>query len=144
MSIFPTDIDLNSVIAKTTEENTDLPLAKEYAWDFNTNDFIYNNGKNVIVEGNEAVKVWIYKTLKTTRYNHLAYTWDYGNEFDTLIGKRYSNEYIQSEVERLLKECLLINPYIKELSNIKATMEHRTLHIDFTATTIYGEVNINV
>lgn len=144
MSIFPTDIDLNSVIAKTTEENTDLPLAKEYAWDFNTNDFIYNNGKNVIVEGNEAVKVWIYKTLKTTRYNHLAYTWDYGNEFDTLIGKRYSNEYIQSEVERLLKECLLINPYIKELSNIKATAEHRTLHIDFTATTIYGEVNINV
>ena len=44
----------------TAEE--DLPLYKEYAWVFDTDKFIYDNaGNHVLVEGNEAVKVWIYK-----------------------------------------------------------------------------------
>ena len=43
-----------------TEE--DLPLYKEYAWDFDTDKFIYDNaGNHVLGEGNEAIKVWIYK-----------------------------------------------------------------------------------
>lgn len=143
MSIFPSSADIENVISQTTQ-NTELPLFKEYAWDFSTNDFIYNNGKNVIVEGKEALKVWIYKTLKTKRYEYFAYTWDYGNELDTLIGQKYSAEYVSSEVERLLKECLLINHYIKELTDITAISDGRTLKIEFTANTVYGEVDISV
>ena len=47
-----------------TEE--DLPLYQEYAWNFDIDKFIYDNaGNHVLVEGNEAIKVWIYKALKT-------------------------------------------------------------------------------
>ncbi len=144
MSIFPEGVDMDIVIAETAQENTDLPLLKEYAWNFESNDFLYLNGKNVIVEGIEAIKVWIYKILKTPRYKYMAYTWDYGHELEDLIGQRYSKEFMQSEVERNLKDCLLISPYINDLSNIIASLDKRTLVIEFTANTIYGDVKVNV
>ncbi|MBE6043535.1 MAG: DUF2634 domain-containing protein [Clostridium thermopalmarium] len=144
MSIFPTDVNLENIIAETTQKEDELPLFKEYAWDFEKNDFIYKNGGNVILEGNEALKVWIYKALKTERYKYLAYTWNYGHEFNSIMGRKYSEEYIESEAKRLLNECLLVNPYILSLSNVKVYSNGRNLHIDFIANTVYGEVNISV
>lgn len=144
MSIFPEDVEMDIIIAETVQEDTELPLFKEYAWDYGNNDFIYLNGKTLIVEGAEAIKVWVYKTLKTPRYKYMAYTWDYGHELEILIGQKYSKEFVRSEVERNLKDCLLINPYINDLSNINSSIEKNKLLIGFTVNTIYGEVKISV
>ena len=74
MSIFPVEtINVNDVIQATVAASTDLPLAKEYAWDFTSNDFLLVDGKNTIVTGKEAVKVWLWKALQTPRYRYLAY-----------------------------------------------------------------------
>lgn len=144
MSIFPEDINIDTIIAETIQENTELKLLKEYAWDFENNDFIYLNGRNIMLEGIEAIKVWIYKALKTPRYLYLAYTWDYGHDLENLIGQRYSKEFVQSEVERNLKDCLLISQYINDLNNIVVRLDKRTLLIEFTANTVYGEVEVSV
>lgn len=146
MSIFPEEtINLSDVIQQTVEETTnELPLLKEYAWDFETNDFILENGKFKIVEGLEALEIWIYKTLKTPRYRFLAYSWDYGHELEDLIGQGLSSTALKSEVERYLNECILINPYISTISNLEVTFINGVIKTDFFCNTLYGEVSISV
>jgi hypothetical protein len=145
MSIFPAEtINVSDLIQSTIAIPTDLPLAKEYAWDYVANDFLLVDGKNVIVTGKDAVKVWIWKALHTPRYRYLAYTWNYGNELEDLIAQGLSSEALKSELERYLKESLLINPYITGISNIGISIEGSLANVNFTTTTVYGEVLINV
>ncbi|WP_027624386.1 DUF2634 domain-containing protein [Clostridium lundense] len=143
MSILPEiNLDIDNII-KSSEENI-LPLFKEYAWDFEENKFIYENGKMKVLEGKEALKVWIYKALNTPRFRYLAYSWDYGHEFENLIGQTFSKKVLQSEGKRYLEECLIVNQYIIAVNNILVEVDGVKVTINCVVDTIYGEVNINV
>ena len=49
-----------------------LPLLSEYGYDFEKHRFRYDeNGNNITVTEDEALKVWIYKALMTERYRYL-------------------------------------------------------------------------
>ena len=124
--------------------STELPLAKEYAWDFDLNDFSLVDGKNVIVTGKEAVKVWIWKALHTPKNRYQAYSGKYGNELESLINQGLSSGALRSELERYLKESLLVNAYITGIKNIDISMDGSKTSISFTATTVYGDVIVNV
>lgn len=132
-SIFPF-IDQQPV-EETTNQVDDLPTPHEYAFDFATGDFILQDGKFIVVEGLEAVKIWIYKALITQRYRYLAYSWDYGSELENLVGSEYSNLAVQSEAKRYIEECLSINPYINGIKNLKVNFAGDTLTVEFTALT---------
>lgn len=97
-----------------------------------------------MVEGLEAIKVWIFLALKTPRYEHVIYSWDYGSELETLIGKSYPKEYMESEVKGILEDCLLVHEHIKSISKVEVTTDGDALTVEFTANTTYGEININV
>ncbi|MFQ9696410.1 MAG: DUF2634 domain-containing protein, partial [Zhenhengia sp.] len=101
MSLFP-------FMKKVEEPTLTIPNTyQEYDFDFETGKL---TGK--ILEGKEALQVWIYKTLLTKRYSHLIYSWDYGQDLEEMIGKSYEKGLIRSEVERRIKDCLLINDKI--------------------------------
>ena len=126
-------------------EEKDLPLYKEYAWNFEVDKFIYDNtGNHVLVEGNEAIKVWIYKALKTERFRYTAYSWQYGIELKKFIGKVMSVGERISEFKRAIIECLMVNPYIKSIDSITITQEKTKLICKINLTTVYGELIINV
>lgn len=128
-----------------TNRSTDLPMFREYAWDFEHDVFLYDEaGKHIMVEGNEAVKVWIYKALKTERYAYLAYSWQYGIELMPFIGKVMSVQERYSELKRVIVECLMVNPYIQSIDSITFSSKGTRVTCDVTLTTVYGEVNINV
>lgn len=118
---------------------TAIDTYTEYGFDFAEGKL---TGK--LLEGKEALKVWIYKTLLTKRYKHLIYSWDYGQDIGEIIGRGYEKGLIKSEVERRIKDCLLIHPHIKECNNFNIRLQQDQLHVDFTVNTIYGEVDINV
>lgn len=139
-SIFPF-IDATPADASTSAETS---VQKEYLWDFDKNDFVLSNGKPVIVEGIEALKIWILKALRTQRYRYLAYTWNYGQEFEDLIGQKYGPEVLKSEAQRYLNDTLLINPHIKSISNVSVVFDGSKLSIDFTVSTDQGEVVMSV
>lgn len=144
MSILP---DLNSVINTVignTAQAATLPMFKEYAWDYDNNDFLLNDGKTQIIEGLEALKVWIWKALQTPRYRYLAYTWNYGQELENLIGQELSPSVVQSEAKRYLEEALTINPYITGITDASFTQEGSKFNANFTVKTIYGEVSMSV
>ena len=58
----------------------DLPLFKEIAIDFKSGEPILKDGEFIILEKTEALKVWVWKTLKTERNRYLIYSENYGND----------------------------------------------------------------
>ena len=137
MSLFP-------FISNTDEVKVDnsFPLYKEVGWDFEKDTPVIQNGDFKIVEGNDAIKVWVYKALLTPRYNYSIYSWDYGSELMDLVGKAYTPSLTKEEAKRYIKEALLINPYILEVSVIDTSFNNGVLSADIKLLTIYGESEV--
>ena len=123
-----------------------LPLYKEFAWDFDTDNFIYDtDGNHVIVEQNEALKIWIYKALKVERFRYRAYYLEYGCELEQFIGKNPNNPETAETLKRFIREGLLVNPYIEKINSIDVTVqEHDEIEITIDLTTIYGDMVTSV
>lgn len=99
-----------------------------------------------IVEGVDALAIWAYLALKANRYKHVIYSWYYGEEYTKLIGYSYSEEYLQSEVQRYIEECILENENITGISNLVISHVKDRLSISFTLVTKVGskEVELDV
>ena len=139
MSLFPfvSNIEENIV-------NNQLPMYKEVAWDFDKDIPVIENGELRIIEGNEAIKVWVYKALLIQRYQYLIYSWDYGSELMDLIGKAYTPSLTKSEAKRYIKEALEINPYISEVNISEIDFKDSILSADIKILTIYGESEVKI
>ncbi len=139
MSIFPM-IDPGEAADSGSQV---LPLCREVAWDFEHDVPIFRGGQPVVVTEKEALKVWIWRALRTPRFKYEIYTWAYGSEFESLLGQAYSDSVKTAEAPRYLRECLLVNPYITAVKEISVTFEAARLTVKGTAVTIYGEVDFN-
>lgn len=117
---------------------------KEYAWDFQTNDFLLKDGKPYIVEGIEALKIWILKILKTERYKYLAYSWTYGSEISTVIGNKFKKREIEIDLKNIVEDVLLRHPQILSVNNLIVSQSGKSLSVQMTIHTEYGEVDVNV
>lgn len=137
--------DFPFVTGTRSSDEEKLPLFKEYAWDFYNDSFkLDGNGQMILLEGDEALKVWIIKTLRTERYRHLAYSWRYGLSMYKLINKVMAVGERRSELRRYITESLMANPYIKAVKSIEfvETNHGRNLEINILINTIYGEIAI--
>ena len=143
MSIFPF-IDIEDIESNIESSLDELPMYYEVGWDYLKDKPLIKNNEFVIVEGKEAIKVWIYKAIKTVRYQYPVYSWDYGCEINSLIGQNYTKGITKSESERYIKEAILINPYIKDVKIIDINFSKDILSVSIQVDTIYGEVNVNV
>lgn len=143
MSIFPF-MDIEDIESNIENSIDELPMYYEVGWDYIKDKPLIENNEFVIVEGNEAIKVWIYKAIKTVRYHHPIYSWDYGCEISSLIGQKYTKGLTKSESERYIKEAILINPYITDVKIIDINFSEDILSVSIQVDTIYGEVNVDV
>lgn len=135
MSLFPTYIEEDETL-EAEEEETEIP--REYGIDFVTGQLTGG-----IVEGIDALKVWIWFALQTPRYRYPVYTWDYGNEFEDLIGQGYSEEYIEAEAQAMTEDCLLVNEHIEGIADFSAVIENSRLIVSFTAETAFGDIHFS-
>lgn len=131
-----------NTLTDTTDLQTtvDLPVFKELAFDFETGQLKTRGGQYYYVEKNEAIKVWIYKALFSSRYTYLAYSTNYGNEIHTLIGRYLERQLLYSELRRMIEEALLCNPYITSLSDFDISQEGSKVICNFAVNTVYGNV----
>lgn len=128
--------------SETTQE---LDEFREYAWDFDHDSFRYDAaGKYIVVTRNEAIKVWIYKLLKTERYRYIAYYDDYGLELEKYIGKVPNDGISSSAVYADIKEAVLANPYILAVNNVRFSKESKKLVIQMEYETVYGTDKIRL
>lgn len=134
----------NPFVAGNTATTSDisLPTFTEYAFDFQNECFIFENGKHKIVTENNALKIWIYKVLKTERWRYRAYDNAYGIELEQFIGGYANNRDSSTEIEQYIKEALLINPYIKSIDDISASIDDDKLSYEIELTTIYSTMTV--
>ena len=125
-------------------KDNSFPLYREVAWDFKKDIPIIENGDFKIVEGNEAIKVWVYKALLVPRYQYSIYSWDYGSELMDLIGKAYTPQLTKSEAKRYIEEALKINPYILDVNVVDTDFKDSTLSANVKIVTIYGESEVTI
>lgn len=118
-----------------------LPIYREWAYDFEKNEFLTRNGQYYLVEKDEAIRIWVFKALHTVRYRYQAYSHRYGHEQESLIGLSQDREILESEIQRYIEECLLVNPYIKEVGNFEFKYGEKNI-VNFQVTTVYGVLDI--
>lgn len=132
-------------ISSTVDDSTQaLPLFREYDWDFDSDTFVFHNGQRTELIGDEALKVWIYKALKTERNQFLAYSSRYGIELKPFIGKVMGINERYSELKRVITECIMVNPYIRSIDSIDFESNGDKVNCRIELSTIYGGININV
>lgn len=90
--------------------------------------------------GTRAVEVWIWKCLKTQRFRHAIYSWKYGSELESYIGRAVTQEYIDTDVKLAITDALLINPQIDSITEFSGKMVKDELQVQFTVNTAYGSV----
>ena len=93
---------------------------------------------NGFVDDLESVKQAIYLILSTERYKYIIYSWDYGVELVDLIGKPIP--YCMSEIPRRVKEALLVDNRIEDVTDFQFERKGTTLHTTFTVVTNVGKV----
>ncbi|MET3616723.1 hypothetical protein ABID14_000343 [Peptoniphilus olsenii] len=121
------------------------PLACEYAYDMDTANFKYKDGKMYKVYKNDALKIKIWKLFMSERYRWVVFPWSYGHELETLIGQAYTQGYVNSEAERYCKEAIerALEDYIIRLEEFKVNFDEGILYISFKAITIYGQMIVD-
>lgn len=127
---------------ETETQESELPLFKEMAIDFETGEPIIENNEIVTLEGSEALKVWIWRALKTERYKYKVYSNNYGNELKEQLGTIYDKTIKDAILENEIRECLGVNPYIVRLHSFSIETPEGMQHpyIYFSVDTVYGTI----
>lgn len=138
----------------TVEVQNELPIYREVKWDFAANKPVFQDKNPVIVEREEAVLTWAWKTLHTERFRYKIYTWNYGCELAALIGQPYTEALKRAEAMRYIRECLLVNPYITGVEELDVSFGKKEdepangryaadiLHITCRIKTVYGDIQM--
>ena len=135
MNNFPTE-----VITPTNITDTNIPLLKEYAWDFDKDEIILDkNGKFTIVEGVEALKVRNYLSLRIYKGRFFIYNNKVGTRLKDLIGK--SKNYVSLRVEEMIYEAIVDNVYVTDIDNLEINYVNSKIVVTFDVINIYKNYN---
>ena len=135
MNNFPTE-----AIAPTNIADLSIPLLKEYAWDFDKDEIILDkNGKFIIVEGIEALKVRNYLSLRIYKGRFFIYKNKVGTRLKDLIGK--SRNYISLRVEEMIYEAIVDNVYVTDIDNLEINYINDKVIVTFDVINIYKNYN---
>lgn len=101
-------------------------------YDFKNCRTIMKNGNIVLIDGVEAVMQWVEKFLRTSVNRFEVYTnTGFGTNARELFGKKYlDNGYEESELERQVREGLLLCPAIVSINNFNMQKEEKTLSVE--------------
>lgn len=129
--LYPT-IPVPTAITASTKPIT---YGKELAFDFAAGEFIMEDGRPKVVEGIEALKVWIEKTIRTARYQFPIYTFQYGCELEEIIGKDIPRAVLESEIRRVIREALIYDNRISDVRDFKFDRGGNWLKVEFSVIT---------
>jgi hypothetical phage related protein len=138
MSILPSFLQSLNNTKTIKEDSQVVKMPREYGIDFDTGQL---TGK--IVEGIEAIKVWIWLCLHTERFRHAIYSSDYGTALEQYFGHVLSDEYINTDCESEVTDALLINDYIESIENFGAVKDGEHLRISFRVVTKFGSLEVD-
>lgn len=121
-----------------TEEDDEVETSMTYRIDV-------ENGRltNEVISGIEAIRQFIYMTLRTERYAHPIYSHDIGTEIQELLtDTEATDEYKEMEIPRLLEEALIVDERIDHIEEIEVTKQNDTFQVRLAVVTDEGTLEI--
>lgn len=125
--------ELNETEGKRLRKHTTLD------WDFDKGDFRLVDGKTVRLFGIDYLRVWIQMALRTVKHTLIYKDSDFGSEHHSLIGVTFKPQFTKAEFERMIREALLVNDAITNVSNFKFSQDGSRMVIEFDVESIYGQ-----
>lgn len=89
------------------------------------------------VDGIEAVKQAVYCILSTRRFEHIIYSWNYGQEFTDLHGG--SMDMVKTKIKKRIREALTQDDRIRDVGAFSFAKDGKKLLISFTVSCDLGE-----
>ena len=136
MSILPSFLTRTDITDEAVTAVRQTP--KEYGIDFSTGQLT-----GEIVEGLEAIRVWVWCALQTERYRFPIYSWQYGTEYEQYFGHAVPDDWLQGDCKTETEEALKVNPWITGITDFSASMEGGHLHLSFRLETGFGDLEVN-
>lgn len=94
------------------------------------------------VDGLDALQQTIDHKLNTEQYEYPIYSLDYqGLRTDDLIGK--DREYVEAELQRRIRECLLTDDRITGVDNFEFSVDGDEMLCTFDVENIYQTIPMN-
>ena len=108
--------------------------------------YTYNINRNTnrisgYIDGKDAIIQAVFLILQTERYESMIYNWYYGSELDTLIGQ--NRDYVTSELQRIIREALIEDDRINEVSNFVIEFKDDVASIEFVVESNVGDITVN-
>lgn len=132
-------------------EEDEPTIGKSFLFDFKKGDFVMKDGKLVILEGIEALKMWIVKVIRTENFRFRIYEntgfeddEQYGVMLEDLIGSNFDREFIEAEIEREVTEALLLHEYIISVDEWQFERNSKKMTVSFAVTTYDETLNMEV
>ncbi|MYL45062.1 DUF2634 domain-containing protein [Virgibacillus halodenitrificans] len=139
-NLFPTDLEEDIVQAGAEQEEPEF--GRSWKFDFDKGEFVTSPvGKVEEADPLEAWVEWCKKAVNTARYRYLAYSEDHGQEFDELIALNLTREANESEIQRMVTECLMVNPRTDRVENFQFNWEKDKVYFSFD---IYNTLEENI
>jgi hypothetical protein len=125
------------ILASTV--TTDLALSDEIE---QTQTYKVSDDKiQGITDGLTALQQTIEHMLNTERYEYPVYSLDYGFQSDDLIGK--DREYVEAELQRRIRECLLTDDRITGVGNFQFAVDGDEMLCTFDVENVYKTISLN-
>ncbi|WP_136604675.1 DUF2634 domain-containing protein [Paenibacillus dokdonensis] len=133
-----------------TDENAEEPAIEEevafgrsWRFDFELGDFVMTPTRKVAnIHDTEAWVMWCQKAIRTPRYRHLIYSRNHGEELDNLIGKGYSRGVIESEIQRIVTETLMVDPRTADVGGFTYNWSGDSCYFSCRITNIQDEEDV--
>lgn len=111
VNLFPEGYETEIVTAADLAAKRPAGYLNGIAFDYQLGDFP-RDGMNKMLDSNgiESWKAWCINCLQTERYNHLAYSTDFGIELEAAM-RATSREEAENILTRQITEALLADPY---------------------------------
>lgn len=120
-NLFPVNYDDESleVSADSVEDDEVIGYKESIYFDFEKGDYVRGRTNRLVKStGYDAWIQWCIKCLATHRYAHLAYSTDYGVDYEAVFSST-TREEAENELTRQIKEALEADPY-QRLSYIES------------------------
>lgn len=94
-------------------------MGVSFAFDWTDHHYHMEGGTPVEVTGTEAVQEWIQQVLRTKQRRYAIYPTDFGALLQDLIGQKWPNGFLLSELRRQLEESGAYCAAIQEIGKME-------------------------
>jgi Protein of unknown function (DUF2634) len=85
-----------------------------------------------LIDGDEALRQFVSKEIRTARYRYLIYDDEYGSELEDLIGSDVTEAFLNQEIPRIIREALIYDDRIADVRDFNIQREGDGVYIEFT------------